>query len=50
VIDLFNGTEQELNTTPHGSDTVLRGILVKDYPTLIRVAPGQGAKGNRPAS
>ncbi len=36
VIDLFNGTEQELNFHATGQDTVLDGILIKDYPTLIR--------------
>ena len=44
VIDLFNGIEQELKITPNGRDTTLRGILVKDYPTFIRVAPARGTK------
>jgi hypothetical protein len=39
VIDLFNGTEQDLNTSTRGSNTVLQSILVKDYPTFIRISP-----------
>jgi hypothetical protein len=39
VIDLFNGTEQELNTTTHNHDTIIRRVLVKDYPTFIRMGP-----------
>lgn len=37
VVDIFNGTEQELCVTPKGKDTVLNGMLIKDYPTFIRV-------------
>jgi hypothetical protein len=36
-IDIFNGTEQELAVDHKGNDTVLRGILVKDYPTYLRI-------------
>jgi len=39
VVDLFNGTEQELTATADGADTVLPGIRVKDYPTFIRIEP-----------
>jgi hypothetical protein len=37
VIDVFNGTEQELNVTPSGADTMLRGMLIKDYPVFVRM-------------
>ncbi|MBI2844082.1 MAG: discoidin domain-containing protein [Armatimonadetes bacterium] len=37
VVDIFNGTEQELNLTPSGGDSVLKGMLVKDYPVFVRV-------------
>jgi hypothetical protein len=37
VIEMFNGTEQELNITPDGKDTVIDGILIKDYPMFIRL-------------
>ena len=37
VIDLFNGIRQELNFHTSGRDTVLKGMLIKDYPTLIRI-------------
>ena len=36
VIDLMNGAEQELILTPHGRDTLIPGMRVKDYPTLVR--------------
>ena len=37
AIDTMNGTEQELNLTHRGRDTVLEGILIKDYPVFIRI-------------
>lgn len=37
VVDIFNGTEQELNITFNGKDTVLEGMLIKDYPTFVRL-------------
>jgi hypothetical protein len=37
VVDIFNGTEQELCVPRKGKDTVLNGMLIKDYPTFIRV-------------
>ena len=37
VIDIFNGTEQELDLAWSGKDTLLKGLLIKDYPTLIRI-------------
>jgi len=37
VIDLFNGTEQELNFYASSRDTVLKAMLIKDYPTFIRL-------------
>jgi hypothetical protein len=36
-IDIMNGTEQELTLATGGGATVLRGIRVKSYPTLIRL-------------
>ena len=37
-IDVFNGTEQELELAPAGgNDTRIKGLLIKDYPTLIRI-------------
>ncbi len=38
IIDLLNGREQELVVTQSGNDAVFEGILVKDYPVLVRVA------------
>jgi hypothetical protein len=37
VIDVFNGTEQKLLLNQDGADTVLKGMRIKDYPTLIHV-------------
>ena len=37
VIDVLNGTEQKLMTISKGENTVFEGVLIKDYPTLIRV-------------
>jgi len=36
-IDVFNGTEQELVVNRQDDDTVLRGVLIKDYPTYLRI-------------
>ena len=35
-IDIMNGTEQALEFTSHSGGTVVRGVRVKNYPTLIR--------------
>jgi len=37
VIDVLNGTEQKLVATTEGGSAVFRGMMIKDYPTLIRV-------------
>jgi hypothetical protein len=37
IVDILNGTEQELDVTRVGDDTVLRALRIKDYPTLIRL-------------
>ena len=37
VIDVLNGTEQKLIVTSDGGGTVFKGMMIKDYPTLIRV-------------
>ena len=36
-IDVLNGTEQELRISIEGGSTVLKGMLTKDYPVLIRL-------------
>lgn len=36
-IDIMNGTEQELVLTRRGSDSIIEGIRVKNYPTLVRL-------------
>ena len=36
-VDIMNGTEQELAFASRGGDTFVRGIRVKNYPTLIRL-------------
>ncbi len=36
-IDIFNGTEEELEFSTSGDGTRLAGMLIKDYPTLIRM-------------
>lgn len=36
-IDVFNGTELELNMITDGDDVLLKDIIVKDYPILIRL-------------
>ena len=37
AVDTMNGTEQEVNLTYRDSDTMLRGMLIKDYPVFIRI-------------
>jgi len=36
-IDLFNGTEQELEICIENNNTVLREVFIKDYPSLIKI-------------
>ena len=36
-IDVLNGTEQKLIATSDGGGTVFKGMMIKDYPTLIRL-------------
>jgi hypothetical protein len=43
AIDVFNGTEQELNVIRDRDDTVLKGMLIKDYPVFVRI----GKEGDR---
>jgi hypothetical protein len=33
----MNGTEQDLDFAVNGPDTVLKGMLIKDYPVFITV-------------
>ncbi len=37
VIDVFNGTEQKLNINNQTDGTVLKGMLIKDYPVFVRL-------------
>ena len=37
VVDIMNGTEQELDFKQSGSNTVLEGMLIKDYPVFVKV-------------
>ncbi|MBI2842844.1 MAG: discoidin domain-containing protein [Armatimonadetes bacterium] len=38
AIDVLNGTEQDLIVSRNGTDAVLRGMLVKDYPIVLRLS------------
>ena len=38
VVDIMNGTEQQLNFSADSGDTVLKGMLIKDFPVLITVS------------
>jgi hypothetical protein len=35
-IDILNGFEQELVTEMEGGDLIIRNLLVKDYPIILR--------------
>ena len=35
-IDIMNGTEQELAFVSRSSDTIVKGLRIKNYPTLVR--------------
>ncbi len=37
VVDVFNGTEQDLNLSRSESGTMLKSMLIKDYPVFIRM-------------
>ena len=37
VIDLINGAQQELMVSHEGDESVFKGILIKDYPTLLKM-------------
>jgi hypothetical protein len=37
VADIMNGTEQELEVGGNGAETVLKGMLVKDYPVFVTI-------------
>jgi hypothetical protein len=37
VIDIFNGTKQELVITCKGENTALKDMLIKDYPVFVRL-------------
>lgn len=38
-IDVLHGFEQEMVAGAEGGSLVIRGLLVKDYPTILRLAP-----------
>ena len=42
AIDLLNGTEQELVCTPAGENTLIEGLKIKNYPTLLRFITNEG--------
>ena len=39
-IDLMNGMEQELEINVAGGDTIIKGLLIKDFPVYVRVSLG----------
>jgi hypothetical protein len=43
-VDVFNGFEQELITETVGSDLVIRNLLVKDYPIILRFSAASFAE------
>lgn len=38
-IDILNGVQQRLVASSEGEDLVVRDLLIKDYPLLVRLAP-----------
>ena len=40
-IDVLNGFEQQLITDVQGGDLVVRDLLVKDYPIILRLTPAE---------
>lgn len=38
-IDVLNGTEQDLVLTAHGENSKLNGLILRDYPLVIRLIP-----------
>jgi hypothetical protein len=36
-IDVLNGTEQELRISSEGGKTIISGVLIKDYPIIVRL-------------
>ena len=38
VQDIMNGTEQELDLATSGSDTIIKGMVIKDYPVFVRLS------------
>jgi len=38
-VDVLNGFEQRLMTSDQGGGVVIRNLLVKDYPIILRLAP-----------
>ena len=38
VKDIMNGTEQELDFSTNSAGTVLKGMLIKDYPVFVTIS------------
>jgi hypothetical protein len=38
VIDVLNGTEQEIDLQWGGADTIIEGMKMKDYPVIMRIS------------
>jgi hypothetical protein len=38
-IDILNGFEQELSFSVEGENTILKGLLIKDYPLVLKATP-----------
>jgi len=38
VVDIMNGTEQELDHTVDGDSTLLKALRIKDYPVFVRIS------------
>jgi hypothetical protein len=43
VYDCLNGTACPLNVRNEGGETVMSGLLIKDYPLLVRLSPKRAA-------
>jgi hypothetical protein len=37
VVEIMNGTEQRLNIEAQGDGTIIKGMLLKDYPAFMRL-------------
>ena len=39
IFDSLNGTRQKLKSVKRKEDTVLEGMLIKDYPVFVKLIP-----------